>query len=232
MPYFTIFTCIKLSSLWNNYYETYILLAYLHPVYIFIAGSTRNRQPFTNPFFQVHSSTGFLNTKPKRSVQADYKPRAFLGHGKNNRKEIVYSEQPQSRHFPSLHCKLGSKAQAFTSSISPPIFCRVNCIILNWAQWTMGNEDSHYNQNTDGIALNEKLFASKAVYWKSTIWTKQKKVVGRAYKDFVRGGTQPGCQEIKTAWLNGEISMLQLAFSQNIPAESNAFNWSWTKRGA
>ena len=80
----------------------------------------------------------------------------------------------------------------------------------------------------DDIYLNTALFAKvKEVYRQretAGLNDEQKKLVEETYKHFVRNGANLSAKEQeKLRLLNEEISMLQLAFGQNLLSETNAF---------
>ncbi|MDR1056410.1 MAG: M3 family metallopeptidase [Prevotellaceae bacterium] len=79
----------------------------------------------------------------------------------------------------------------------------------------------------DEIRLNPELFKRvKAVYDKSykKLKGEEKRLLEETYKSFVRGGAELSAQDqVKLKELNGKLSMLQLTFSQNMLAETAAF---------
>ena len=84
------------------------------------------------------------------------------------------------------------------------------------------------SKHSDDISLNPALFARvKAVYEnqaKFNLDKEQKKLLEETYKGFVRGGANLSeADQAKLRELNSEISMLQLAFGQNVLKETNAF---------
>ena len=82
--------------------------------------------------------------------------------------------------------------------------------------------------HTDGINLNEKLFARiKVVYdnqEKENLTTEQKMVLQKYYNNFVRGGANlsPADQE-KLKQINGELALLSLKFGDNQLKETNSY---------
>ena len=84
------------------------------------------------------------------------------------------------------------------------------------------------SKHSDDINLNPALFARvKAVYetTDTTALTKeQKKLLSETYKGFVRSGANlDSLGQAQLRELNSEIALLQLTFSQNMLAETNAF---------
>ena len=82
--------------------------------------------------------------------------------------------------------------------------------------------------HTDGINLNEKLFARiKVVYdnqEKENLTTEQKMVLQKYYNNFVRGGANlsPADHE-KLKQINGELALLSLKFGDNQLKETNSY---------
>lgn len=84
------------------------------------------------------------------------------------------------------------------------------------------------SKHNDDIYLNMSLFAKvKEVYGKKEtlgLNAEQNKLVEEIYKRFVRNGAELSADDqAKLRVLNEEISMLQLAFRQNMLAETNAY---------
>lgn len=83
-------------------------------------------------------------------------------------------------------------------------------------------------QHSDDIYLNPVLFNKiKSVYDtrdKAGLSPEQKRLVEETYKGFVRGGANlMAGQQKRLRELNKEINMLQLAFGQNLLAETNSY---------
>ena len=84
------------------------------------------------------------------------------------------------------------------------------------------------SKHSDDINLNPALFARvKAVYETTdtaTLTKEQKKLLSETYKGFVRSGANlDSLGQAQLRELNSEIALLQLTFSQNMLAETNAF---------
>lgn len=84
------------------------------------------------------------------------------------------------------------------------------------------------SKHSDDINLNPALFAKvKEVYETAdtaALTKEQKKLLQETYKGFVRSGANlDSLGQAKLRELNSEISLLQLTFSQNMLAETNAF---------
>ncbi len=84
------------------------------------------------------------------------------------------------------------------------------------------------SKHSDDINLNPALFAKvKEVYETTdttTLTKEQNKLLQESYKGFVRSGANlDSLGQAKLRELNSEISLLQLTFSQNMLAETNAF---------
>jgi len=92
------------------------------------------------------------------------------------------------------------------------------------------------SKHSDNIYLNMPLFAKvKEVYEQletARLNPEQKKLVEETYKRFIRSGANlPVEDQEKLRALNEEISTLQLAFGQNMLAETNDFHLHITDRG-
>ena len=84
------------------------------------------------------------------------------------------------------------------------------------------------SKHSDDINLNPALFARvKEVYESAdtaTLTLEQKKLLSETYKGFVRSGANlDSLGQAQLRELNSEIALLQLTFSQNMLAETNAF---------
>lgn len=84
------------------------------------------------------------------------------------------------------------------------------------------------SKHSDDINLNPELFARvKAVYETTdtaALTKEQKKLLSETYKGFVRSGANlDSLGQAQLRELNSEIALLQLTFSQNMLAETNAF---------
>ncbi|MGE0092460.1 MAG: M3 family metallopeptidase [Bacteroidales bacterium] len=114
------------------------------------------------------------------------------------------------------------------SKISP-VFSSLNSVYASPEVLALSREISpltskHYNE----ISLNEGLFQRvKAVYEKIEtleLNPEQTRLLTEMYKDFVRSGAElPAEKKEELKKINAEISALQLAFGQNLLAETAAF---------
>lgn len=118
--------------------------------------------------------------------------------------------------------------------ISGALLTKVNSVFshlystMNSAEMQKISQESSplLSAHNDDINLNEKLFVRvKTIYNKmDKLNSEQKRLVDKYYKGFIRGGAALNdADKEKFRKLNEELSMLTLKFSQNVLAETNAF---------
>lgn len=178
--------------------------------------------PFLSDFSTPFGVPAFDEIKPEH-----YMPAFELGmeQQKAEIEAIVNNNEPAT--FENTIVAL-DQSGALLNKVSYVFFAQ-NSACTDSAMQAISRELSpKLSKHSDDINLNPALFAKvKEVYETAdtaALTKEQKKLLQETYKGFVRSGANlDSLGQAKLRELNSEISLLQLTFSQNMLAETNAF---------
>ena len=178
--------------------------------------------PFLSDFSTPFGVPAFAEIKPEH-----YMPAFELGmeQQKAEIEAIVNNNEPAT--FENTIVAL-DQSGALLNKVSYVFFAQ-NSACTDSAMQAISRELSpKLSKHSDDINLNPALFAKvKEVYETAdtaALTKEQKKLLQETYKGFVRSGANlDSLGQAKLRELNSEISLLQLTFSQNMLAETNAF---------
>ncbi|MEA3445608.1 MAG: M3 family metallopeptidase [Bacteroidota bacterium] len=178
-----------------------------------------------NPFFTEYSTP--FQVPPFDKIKTEHYMPAFIEGMKQQKQEIETIIGVSEPSFDNTIAALDYSGGLLTKVSN--VFFNLKSAITNPEIEAIAKEVSPLlSQHKDDIGLNPDLFKNvKAVYNKKgelNLTTEQNRLLDKVYKRFVRGGANLSVDDQeKFRAINKELSMLQLQFSENMLAETNAF---------
>ena len=179
-----------------------------------------------NPFLAKYSTP--FGIPPFEQIKAEhYKPAFVKGIEEHNKEIAAIVNNKRQATFDNTIAALDRSGQLL-NKVASVFYGQNSANTSNELQAISREISPMMSRHSDDITMNAALFQRvKYVYDNQSqmnLDKEQKKLLEETYKSFVRSGANlDAAKQEQLRKLNEEISMLQVAFGQNMLAETNAF---------